>query len=348
MTPVRRRCPFLVARKWHERRIWQAYRILTLTSPTRGTLRRASGVAAPAIGAASLCSWGPPGRWCRAVRRVRAMTLPATSSHPVGSARTRSTSRRERPEALHPPSPISVISRLGAPGLLVRGRSLVAFVDSHQPQMVTYGFYLDEDARQMTVVSCIPSASLERHVDIGGAEFKKLAPFIELREIEVFGRLNESAVELVHQKAAALGDRGVVTMHEQFSVSTASTCWATTADRAPSSPRIDSDQWRAYDEPIARAAHRTTARRAIQVVTLAQERRRPRRRAGGRAVLLEFLRAPGTTRGQLSDCEFAGSSAVVSLRRGPGRSRSSGGRVRSRSRLPVRCRRPIRCGRDER
>lgn len=97
-------------------------------------------------------------------------------------------------------------------------RALVAFVDSHQPQMVTYGVYLDDDARQMTVVSVHPdSASLERHVEIGGPEFKKLAPFIELREIEVFGRLSASAVELVHQKAAALGDRGVVTMHEQFS-----------------------------------------------------------------------------------------------------------------------------------
>ncbi len=96
-------------------------------------------------------------------------------------------------------------------------RTLVGFVDSHQPQMATYGFYLDEDAQQMTVVSVHPdSASLERHMDIGGPEFKKLAPFLTLREIEVFGRLSERAAELVRQKAAALGDRGVVTLHEQF------------------------------------------------------------------------------------------------------------------------------------
>jgi hypothetical protein len=96
-------------------------------------------------------------------------------------------------------------------------RALVAFVDTHQPQMATYGFYLDEDAQQMTVVSVHPnSASLERHMDIGGPEFKKLAPFITLREIEVFGHLGERAAELVRQKAAALGDRGVVTLHEQF------------------------------------------------------------------------------------------------------------------------------------
>ena len=96
-------------------------------------------------------------------------------------------------------------------------RALVGFVNSEQPQMVTYGFYLDEDARQMTVVAVHPdSASLERHVRIGGPEFKKLGPFIELRGIEVFGHLSESAVELLQQKAAALGDRGVVTMHEQY------------------------------------------------------------------------------------------------------------------------------------
>ena len=97
-------------------------------------------------------------------------------------------------------------------------RDLVAFVDRHQPQMVAYGFYLDEHAHQMTVVSVHPdSASLERHVDIGGPEFKKLASFIDLREIEVFGRLSQRAVELVQQKAAALGDGGVVTIHELFS-----------------------------------------------------------------------------------------------------------------------------------
>lgn len=96
-------------------------------------------------------------------------------------------------------------------------RALVAFVDNHQPQMATYGFYLDEDAYQMTVVAVHPDAgSLERHVDIGGPEFKKLAPFLVLREIEVFGHLSERAVELVRQKAATLGDEGLVKLHQQF------------------------------------------------------------------------------------------------------------------------------------
>lgn len=60
---------------------------------------------------------------------------------------------------------------------------LVAFVESHQPQMATYAFYLDEDHNQMSVVSVHPdAASLERHIEVGGPEFKKLAPFLRLRE----------------------------------------------------------------------------------------------------------------------------------------------------------------------
>jgi hypothetical protein len=95
-------------------------------------------------------------------------------------------------------------------------RTLVAFVDRHQPQMATYGFYLDEDSNEMTVVSVHPdSASLERHIEIGAPEFAKLGPFLELREIEVFGHLSERALELVQQKAATLG-RGAVTVHERF------------------------------------------------------------------------------------------------------------------------------------
>ena len=96
-------------------------------------------------------------------------------------------------------------------------RALVAFVESRQPQMVTYGFYLDEDTNRMTVVSVRPDdASLERHIEMGGPEFKKLAAYLTLREIEVFGTLSPRAVDLLQQKAATLGDGGAISMHEQF------------------------------------------------------------------------------------------------------------------------------------
>jgi hypothetical protein len=95
--------------------------------------------------------------------------------------------------------------------------ALVAFVESRQPQMATYAFYLDEDENEMTVVSVHPdAASLERHIEIGGPEFKKLAPYLTLRQIEVFGTLSAHAVDLVQQKASTLGDGGTVSLHGQF------------------------------------------------------------------------------------------------------------------------------------
>ena len=54
---------------------------------------------------------------------------------------------------------------------------LVAFVESRQPQMSTYGFYLDEDTNEMTVVAVHPdAASLERHIEIGGARVQEAGP----------------------------------------------------------------------------------------------------------------------------------------------------------------------------
>jgi hypothetical protein len=94
--------------------------------------------------------------------------------------------------------------------------ALVAFVDAHQPQMAMYGIYLDEQAHRMTVVSVHPnSTSLERHIKLGAPEFRKLAPYVDLREIEVFGQLSEAAADLVRKKAAALGDGGRITLHER-------------------------------------------------------------------------------------------------------------------------------------
>jgi len=96
-------------------------------------------------------------------------------------------------------------------------RALVAFVDAHQPQMLTYAVYLDERAHEMTVVSLHPdSASLERHIEVGASEFRKLSPYLTLREIEVFGPLSAKAADLVREKAAALGDGGRVVFHARF------------------------------------------------------------------------------------------------------------------------------------
>ena len=83
------------------------------------------------------------------------------------------------------------------------------FIDAREPQPISYGFYIDEDAGRMTVVAVHPdSASLERHMDVGGAEFR---PTLGLRgAIVECRRPSERALEQARNKAAALGDGGAV------------------------------------------------------------------------------------------------------------------------------------------
>jgi hypothetical protein len=95
-------------------------------------------------------------------------------------------------------------------------RRLVQFIESAEPQLMEYGFYIAEDTAQMTVVAVHPdSASLELHLEIGRDEFRKLAHLITLRETEVFGSVSPHALEMLRQKASALGGSSV-RVHERF------------------------------------------------------------------------------------------------------------------------------------
>ena len=94
---------------------------------------------------------------------------------------------------------------------------LVDFINAREPQLVTYGFYIDEDAAKMTVVAVHPdSVSLERHMEIGSGEFRKLAHLVTLTAIECYGRPSDKALEQMRQKAAALGEGGAVVFVERF------------------------------------------------------------------------------------------------------------------------------------
>jgi len=65
-------------------------------------------------------------------------------------------------------------------------RRLVDLIDAREPQLISYGFYVDEAASKMTVVAVHPdSASLELHMDIGSGEFRKLAHMLTLTSIEL-------------------------------------------------------------------------------------------------------------------------------------------------------------------
>lgn len=96
-------------------------------------------------------------------------------------------------------------------------RRLVDFIDAREPQLIAYGFHIDEAASKMTVVAVHPdSASLELHMDIGGSEFRKLAHLLTLTSIECYGRPSERALEQLRQKAATLGAGGTVVSIERF------------------------------------------------------------------------------------------------------------------------------------
>jgi hypothetical protein len=96
-------------------------------------------------------------------------------------------------------------------------RRLVDFIDAREPQLISYGFYLDEAASKMTVVAVHPdSASLERHMEIGSAEFRKLAHMLTLTSIECYGRPSDRALEQLREKAATLGDGGAVVSIGRF------------------------------------------------------------------------------------------------------------------------------------
>jgi hypothetical protein len=94
---------------------------------------------------------------------------------------------------------------------------LVDLIDAREPQLIAYGFYIDEGAARMTVVAVHPdSASLERHLDIGSAEFRKLAYLVTLTAIECYGRPSARALEQLRHKAAALGDGGAIVSIDRF------------------------------------------------------------------------------------------------------------------------------------
>lgn len=96
-------------------------------------------------------------------------------------------------------------------------RRVVAYIEDREPQLLVYGFYIDELAGKMTVVAVHPdSASLERHLDVGGAEFRKLSHLLTLTRIECYGRPSKRALEQMRDKAQALGNGGVAVSVGRF------------------------------------------------------------------------------------------------------------------------------------
>ena len=92
---------------------------------------------------------------------------------------------------------------------------LVDFIDTHEPQLIAYGFHFDDQAGRMTVTAVHPdSASLELHLEVGNKEFRKLGAMLTLTEIEVYGTISDRARAMLDDKVKMLG--GTVTVTEQF------------------------------------------------------------------------------------------------------------------------------------
>lgn len=91
-------------------------------------------------------------------------------------------------------------------------QELADFVESREPQLHSYGFFIDEEGSRMTVIAIHPDwASLELHLEIGGPAFRRFGELIELRRIDVYGETSERAMSLMREKARMLGaDEGVV------------------------------------------------------------------------------------------------------------------------------------------
>lgn len=93
---------------------------------------------------------------------------------------------------------------------------LATFVETNVPQLISYGFFLDEGQAQMTVVAVHPdSASLEFHMDVGADEFRRFADLIDLLRIEVYGQVSATVLDRLQQKARMLGG-GRVVVHELY------------------------------------------------------------------------------------------------------------------------------------
>jgi hypothetical protein len=100
----------------------------------------------------------------------------------------------------------SVIRSPDRGGLRESLARLTEFVREREPQLLFYGFAIDEPTATMHVIAVHPdAASLELHLAIGGPEFQKVGAFIDLQEIAVFGTVPDAVRDQLHRKATALG-----------------------------------------------------------------------------------------------------------------------------------------------
>ena len=87
---------------------------------------------------------------------------------------------------------------------------LVEFLDANVPSLIAYNVYFTDDGGQMTVVHIHPdSASLQKHMEVGGPAFRRFADLLTLSSIRVYGEPGEKVLRQLQDKAQLLGCRDV-------------------------------------------------------------------------------------------------------------------------------------------
>lgn len=90
---------------------------------------------------------------------------------------------------------------------------LTDFVESHEPQIVSYAVYFSQDGNQMTVIHVhADSSSLDVHMDVAGPRFGRFADLLTLSSICIFGEPSAKSVRQLKDKVRLLGS-GEVTVH---------------------------------------------------------------------------------------------------------------------------------------
>ena len=92
-------------------------------------------------------------------------------------------------------------------------QDLARFVEENEPRIIAYDVYFSADGTRMSVLHVHTDLpSLEFHLKVAGPQFPPIAPFVQLRTIEIFGAVNEGLVEQLGAKTQLLG--GSVIIHD--------------------------------------------------------------------------------------------------------------------------------------
>ena len=90
---------------------------------------------------------------------------------------------------------------------------LAAFVETGEPELLSYGAFVDPDEQHMTVIHIHRDAdSMELHAAVAGPMFPRFVDLVRLRRIDLYGSPSEAAVTALREKAEMLGG-AVVEVH---------------------------------------------------------------------------------------------------------------------------------------